>query len=87
MSEQVQNLELQFMRGEMSAAVNTIIETINVLQHIQSLDKSKVRRTIRNLIRVAMIIYADEKDFIQMQIQRDQLQAMFAGEQEEETIQ
>jgi hypothetical protein len=84
---QIPSIQLKFMRDETACAVDTIMETINILHDIETPDKEKVKCIINILVALTMILYADEREFIQLQRQNDELQAMFEKAQEEETIQ
>ena len=73
MSEEDLGFEFQYTRPEMAYAVDTIFDTINILQSLKTPNKGKVKRITSNLIELVMIIYADERDLIEFQNHLEQL--------------
>ena len=83
MSEEDLGFEFQFTRPEMAYALNTIFDTINTLQSLKTPNKGKLKRIISNLIKLAMIIYADERGLIETQENFEQFIAQCELDDEE----
>ena len=75
--------EFEFMRNEMAYAVDTIFEAIDTLHSVECPDKDKIKNITDKLTKTAMIIYADERDFIELQHQKEELHAMLDEAEEE----